>query len=39
MFKEMFKELISVTIAVAVSFFILSGAGIFTMWFWLMIFT
>ncbi len=35
----MVKELISLTLAVAASFFILSGAGIFSFWFWLMAFT
>jgi hypothetical protein len=33
------KDLLAVSIAVAVSFFILSGAGIFSFWFLLMIFT
>jgi hypothetical protein len=35
----MFRDLLALTIAVSVAFFILSGAGIFSFWFWLMVFT
>ena len=32
------KDLLALTLAVSVSFFILSGAGIFSAWFWFLIF-
>ena len=35
----MFKELLRLTIVAAICFFLLSGAGVFTFWFWLMLFT
>jgi len=33
------KELFFLIFAVAVSFFLLAGAGMFSVWFWLMVFT
>lgn len=33
------REFLGLVLLVSVSFFILSGAGMFTFWFWLMVFT
>jgi hypothetical protein len=32
------RELLGLTIVVAICFFLLAGAGIFTFWFWLNVF-
>ncbi len=37
--KAIWREFLSIILLVAVSWFLLAGAGIFTMWFWLMVFT
>lgn len=35
----MFRDMLSLTVLTAICFFLLSGAGIFSLWFWLMVFT
>jgi len=35
----MYRELLTLSFVVAVCFFVLAGAGIFTFWFWLRVFT
>lgn len=35
----MIRDLLLLTLAVALAFFLLTGAGIFSAWFWLTVFT
>ena len=35
----MYRGLLALSFVVAFCFFVLAGAGIFTFWFWLMLFT
>ena len=37
--KAIWRELLGLVFLVAVCFFVLSGAGMFTFWFWLMLFS